>query len=45
MFAGVHAAVLWQVSHAWVVEIWVEDLPVAEVPLWQVAHDPEATPE
>jgi hypothetical protein len=42
--AGVQPVVLWQVSQAWVVGIWVEDLPVAEVPLWQVAQDPGATP-
>jgi hypothetical protein len=44
-FAGVQALVLWQVSHACVVEMWLVDLPVAVLPLWQVAQVPGATPE
>ena len=42
--AGVHALVLWQVSHAAVVGRCVVGLPVAVVPLWQVAQVPGATP-
>ncbi len=34
---------MWQVSHAAVVETCVPDLPVAIVPLWQVAQLPVAT--
>ena len=42
--AGVQALVLWQVSHACVVGIWIAGLPVAVLPLWQVAQVPGATP-
>jgi len=42
--AGVHALVLWQVSQAAVVGIWLVGLPVAVVPLWQVEQVPGATP-
>ncbi|MFH1819749.1 MAG: hypothetical protein ABIK08_08855 [Pseudomonadota bacterium] len=38
------AVVLWHESHEAVVGIWVAGLPVAVVPLWQVAHVPGATP-
>ena len=37
--------VVWQVSQAAVVGRWVEGLPVAVVPLWQVAQVPGAAPE
>ncbi|OGM03849.1 MAG: hypothetical protein A2008_08395 [Candidatus Wallbacteria bacterium GWC2_49_35] len=43
MVAGVQAVVLWQVSHEAVVEMWLEFLPVAVVPLWQEAQVPGAT--
>ena len=42
--AGVQAEVLWQVSHDWVVGMCVVGLPVAVVPLWQVAQVPGAMP-
>jgi hypothetical protein len=42
--AGVQALVLWHVSHACVVGIWLVGLPVAVVPLWQVEQVPGATP-
>jgi len=44
MVVGVHAVVRWQVSQDAVVEMWLEFLPFAMVPLWQVAHAPGATP-
>ena len=40
-FAGVHATVLWQVSHCALVMMCVGGLPVAVVPLWQLAQVPE----
>ncbi|PKM46489.1 MAG: hypothetical protein CVV05_02090 [Gammaproteobacteria bacterium HGW-Gammaproteobacteria-1] len=39
-FAGTQPAVVWQVSHWAVVTICPVDLPVAELPLWQVLHEP-----
>ena len=42
--AGIQAVVLWQVSHAAVVGMWLLGLPVAVEPLWQVAQVPGATP-
>jgi hypothetical protein len=42
--ADVQALVLWQASQEAVVGIWVEGLPVAIVPLWQVAQLPWAIP-
>jgi hypothetical protein len=42
--AGVQALVLWQLSHACAVGTCVVGLPVAVVPLWQVAQVPGATP-
>ena len=42
--AGVQAEVLWQVSQDAVVGRWVVGLPVAVVPLWQVAQVPGAMP-
>jgi hypothetical protein len=42
--AGFHPEVRWQVSQAAVVETWFKDFPVAVEPLWQVAHEPGATP-
>ena len=39
-FAGVHAVVVWQVSHDCVVGMWFVPLPVAMVPLWQEAQVP-----
>jgi hypothetical protein len=38
--AGVHALVVWHVSHDWVVGIWFVPLPVAIVPLWHEAQVP-----
>jgi len=40
---GIQAVVWWQVSHESVVEICIELLPLAVVPLWQVAQVPGAT--
>ena len=42
--AGVHADVRWHASQDCVVGRWFAGLPVEIVPLWQVAHVPEATP-
>lgn len=42
--AGFQALVRWQASQAWVVTMWLLVLPVAVVPLWQVAQVPGATP-
>ena len=42
--AGVQPVVRWHVSHEAVVTTWLEGLPLAVVPLWQVAHVPGATP-
>jgi hypothetical protein len=42
--AGVQAVVLWHVSQEAVVGIWPLGLPIAMVPLWQVAQVPGATP-
>ena len=41
---GVQAVVRWQASHARVVTKCVADLPLAVVPLWQVAQLPGVTP-
>jgi hypothetical protein len=38
--AGVHAVVVWHRSHAAVVGKWLEGLPFAVVPLWQLAQLP-----
>jgi hypothetical protein len=38
--AGDQALVVWQSSHVVLVEICVDDLPVALVPLWQDEHVP-----
>ena len=38
--AGLQAVVRWQSSHIVLVEMCVADLPVAVVPLWQLAHVP-----
>ena len=35
--------VVWQASQDRAVTMWVDDFPVALVPLWQVAHEPGAT--
>jgi len=43
MVDGIQAVVRWQVSHEAEVEICIELLPVAVVPLWQVAQVPDAT--
>ena len=42
--AGFHAEVRWQASQACVVCTWLVGLPVALLPLWQVAHEPGAIP-
>ena len=42
--AGVHADVRWQASQDCVVGRWFDGLPVAVVPLWQVAQLPAVTP-
>ncbi|MFH1819754.1 MAG: hypothetical protein ABIK08_08880 [Pseudomonadota bacterium] len=42
--AGTQAAVLWQLSQAAVVGICVVGLPLAMLPLWQVAQVPGAIP-
>jgi hypothetical protein len=42
--AGVQALVLWQLSQACVVGIWLVGLPVAVEPLWQVEQVPGAIP-
>ena len=39
-FAGFHATVTWQVSHAAVVGTCSECLPVADLPSWHDAHVP-----
>ena len=36
--------VRWQVSQVAVVGTWFDGLPLAVVPLWQVAQEPGATP-
>jgi hypothetical protein len=41
--AGFQALVLWQLSHAAAVGICVPGLPVAVLPLWQLAQLPGAT--
>ena len=38
--AGVQAVVVWQSSQAVLVAIWLLDLPVALVPLWQEGNWP-----
>ncbi len=41
---GFHVRVLWQASQVLVLLMWPAGLPVALVPLWQVAQVPGATP-
>jgi hypothetical protein len=36
--AGVHAVVVWQSSQVFALMTWLACLPVAVVPLWQVAQ-------
>jgi P2-related tail formation protein len=43
MVAAVHVVVRWQVSHEAVVTRWFDRLPLAFVPLWQVAQVPGVT--
>ena len=38
--AGVQALVRWQVEHSAVVAMWLAGLPLALVPLWQLAQVP-----
>jgi hypothetical protein len=42
--AGSQAVMRWQVSHDAVVTTWFVVLPLALVPLWQVAQVPVTTP-
>jgi len=42
--AGSQAVVRWQESHEAVVGMWLEGLPFAVLPLWQVEQVPGATP-
>ena len=42
--AGSQALVRWQVSHDWLVLMWLDDLPCAVEPLWQLAQVPAVTP-
>ena len=42
--AGNQADILWRESHEAEVAIWVADLPLALLPLWQVAQVPGVTP-
>ena len=43
MAAGLKAAAVWQVSQVAVVAMCVADLPLADLPLWQLAQ-PVVTP-
>ena len=43
MVLGIQAVVRWHASHESVVEICIELLPLAVVPLWQVAQVPGTT--
>jgi hypothetical protein len=42
--APAKAVVVWHESQLAVVGTWVDGLPVARLPLWQVAHVPGTTP-
>ena len=41
VLTGLQAAEVWQFSQTLLVERWVLDFPVAEVPLWQLAQVPD----
>ncbi|OGM06672.1 MAG: hypothetical protein A2008_02245 [Candidatus Wallbacteria bacterium GWC2_49_35] len=43
MVLGIQAVVRWHASHESVVEICIELLPLAVVPLWQVSQAPGTT--
>jgi len=43
MLAGFQPVVLWQASQLAVVCTWLNGLPFAVLPLWQVAQEPELT--